>query len=131
MKFRLKDFRQAHGLFQSDMADLLGLTQSTVSRAELKEGGIELTYPQRMTLFEKYGEEEVSSFFIEEEKEINIINNGNVNDDGFQNNGVIKNDRLILKIVNEQSGTIASLTKKLTEQTDRMLAILEKLTDKL
>ena len=120
-----------HGLFQSDMAELLGLTQSTVSRAEFKEGGIDLTYPQRLKLFEKFGEEDVSSYFIEDEKKIKINAKGNVNNEGFQNNGVVQNDDLILNIVNEQTATIAELTKKMMEQGDRMLAILEKLTERL
>lgn len=132
MRFRLKDFRQAHGLYQSDMAELLGLTQSTVSRAELKEEGIELSYPQRLTLFEKYGEEDVTAFFLEDEKEKKKNAAVKAAEKEMQKNGgVILDGSLLLGIINEQSATITNLSRKMAEQTDRILEIIEKLSEKL
>ena len=54
MRINLKDFRQSHNLYQSDMAELLQVNQSNVSRAEIR-GFFDLTYPQKKALYEKFG----------------------------------------------------------------------------
>ena len=130
MKFRLKDFRQAHSLFQSDMATLLDTNQSTVSRMELK-GIARLTYPQLQSLYDKYGKDDVDSF-LEHEEEMGVVAIGNINEgDGTQNNGYMTADARAYEIIKKQSETISSLAAKQSEQTDRLLTLLEKLSEKL
>lgn len=51
--FKYKEFRRAHGLFQSQLADIMGMVQSNVSRYETE--GIEPTPEQYQKLYEKYG----------------------------------------------------------------------------
>lgn len=129
MKLNIKDFRQSHRLYQSDMAELLELNQSNISRAELR-GYLELTYPQRQTLFEKFGKENVESFAIKDDITIDASNNEN-NGDGTQNNGYFEADVVSLGIIKKQSELLSKLAEKQSEQTDRLLEILNKLSEKL
>lgn len=62
--FRLKDFRQAHGIFQSKMAEILGTTQSSISRMESE--GIELTIAQYQKLYDTFGQESVDAYKVED-----------------------------------------------------------------
>lgn len=107
MRINLKNFRQSHGLFQSEMAEILGINQSNVSRAEIR-GGFDLTYNQIQTLYERFGQEDVDSFAIPESRLIDASNNTNV--DGTQNNGVFGTDPTSLEIIKQQSEALAELT---------------------
>lgn len=98
MRINLKNFRQSHGLFQSEMAEILGINQSNVSRAEIR-GGFDLTYNQIQTLYERFGQEDVDSFAIPESRLIDASNNTNV--DGTQNNGVFGTDPTSLEIIKQ------------------------------
>ena len=131
MKINLKDFRQAHGLFQSDMAEMLEMNQSNVSRAELR-GYHELSYQQQQTLYDKYGKENVDSFAITDNEPISIVATGNTNEgDGTQNNGYFGTDREALSIIKAQSDAIIRLSAKQTEQTDKLLVLIDKLANKI
>lgn len=128
-KFRLKDFRQAHGLFQSDMSELLQTNQSSVSRMELKPS-VKLTFPQMQRLKERYGEEEVEAFM--EDDSISIDATGNTNEgNGTQNNGYFGMDASAMRLIREQSEALMRLSAKQSEQTDKLLALIEKLSEKL
>lgn len=132
MKIVLKNFRQAHNLYQSEIAEILGINQSNVSRAELK-GYLELTYPQEKALIEKFGKEDVESFLYEEDGENVIVEaKGNVNEGGgSQNNGYIGADKTALNIIKQQSEALANLAAKQAEQTDKMISLLEKISERL
>ena len=131
MKFRLKDFRQSHNLFQSDMATILDANQSSVSRMELR-GSTRLTYPQMQALYERFGKEDVDSFVVEEDEDMGVVSVGNVNEgDGTQNNGYMTADTRAYEIIKNQSELISRLAEKQSEQTDRLLTLLEKLSEKL
>lgn len=109
MKIRLKDLRQSHGMFQSDMAALLGLNQSTVSRLELHPVA-ELTFPQYNALCERFGQEDVMRFI----------------DDGTEENrGRAVNDSTAMEVIKQQTEVLAHVLRKQTEQTDRLLSLLE------
>lgn len=131
MKINLKDFRQSHGLYQSDMAELLEMNQSNVSRAELR-GHLELSYPQKQRLYEKFGKEDVDSFAIKGEDSISIVSTGNTNEgDGMQNNGYLSMDKEALSIIKAQSEALVRLSDKQAEQTDKLLVLIETLAGKL
>lgn len=125
MDINLKDFRQAHGLFQSEMASILGLNQSNVSRAELR-GYFTPTYPQLQTLYSKFGKEDVDSFKIEEakhpESEAEVEADEEISQDS---------DITALAIIKQQSEAITRLAEKQASQTDRLIVLLEKLSEKL
>ena len=61
--FKLKEFRNAHGLFQAQMAEILGTTQSTLSRMETEK--IELNITQYNKLYEKFGKDAVDAYKID------------------------------------------------------------------
>ena len=129
MKLNLKDFRQAHKLFQSDMAEILDMNQSGISRAELR-GYINLTYPQLKTLYAKFGKEDVDSFSYDEK--VNMCASNNSNDgDVVQTNEYIGTDDATLQIIRQQAQALTRLTEKQMEQTEKLMALIEKITDKI
>ncbi len=130
MRLNLKDFRQSQGLYQSDMAAILGLNQSNVSRAELK-GWFELSYPQLQTLYEKFGKETVEKF-MSEDPSVSVSASNNTNKgSGTQNNGYFGADSTAMDIIRRQTDVLAELASKQSQQTDRLLALLEKISEKL
>lgn len=130
MRINIKNFRQSHGLFQSEMASILGINQSNVSRAELR-GWLELTHPQTQALYEKYGKEDVDSFIIEENKNFVSASYNTNEGGGTQNNGCFCADATSLEIIKSQSEALVELATKQAQQTDKLLTLLEKLSEKL
>lgn len=130
MKFRLKDFRETQKLFQSEMATILEINQSSVSRMELKKNA-DLTYPQYLTLCERFGKEEVERFAVEAEDNA-IVVSGNTNESGgSQNNSVMVDNTKALEIIREQNKTISEMLKKQSEQTDKLMLLIDKISDKI
>ena len=128
MGFRLKDFRQAHRMFQSDMAELLETNQSSVSRLELRPS-CKLSYLQMQKLYERFGHEDVDAFMEADTEEVSVEITGNTNEgDGTQNNGFFGADDATMGIIRQQSEALVALAKKQSEQTDRLIALLEKIT---
>ena len=64
MAFKYKEFRRAHGIFQSQLAEIMGVVQSNISRYESEN--IEPQPEQLKKLYDKYGKEDVDSYFIED-----------------------------------------------------------------
>lgn len=132
MRIDLKNFRQAHQLFQSEAAELLGINQSNVSRAELK-GFFDLNFLQRKKLIEKYGQEDVESFRIPDGKQGNTTVNatGIRNEgEGTQNFGYFGADTTAMGIIRQQSEALTKLADKQSSLNERLLALLEKLSGK-
>lgn len=129
MKIDLKEFRQMHGLFQSDLAEILNVNQSNISRAEIK-GFFDLTALQRDALYTKFGKEDVDSYVINSDNTINASSNTNEGN-GIQNNGYMGADAVSLSIIKKQSEALTSLAEKQVAQTERLLNLLEKLSEKI
>lgn len=128
MEFRLKDFRETKKKFQSDMAAILGINQSNVSRMELK-GVSSISYPQYKALCDSFGKESVDEFIVKDnEQPVMVVNNKNEGS-GTQDNSI--NGADAMAIIHTQAKALSDALKKQTEQNDRMMALLEKLTDKL
>ncbi len=72
--FKYKEFRRAHSLLQSQLADILGMTQSNLSRYETE--GVDLTREQYGKLYEKYGKEDVAAFIVDNSQ--NVTSCGNI-----------------------------------------------------
>lgn len=123
--FRYKEFRKAHGLFQSQLADIIGMAQSNVSRYENE--GIDPTPEQYKKLYDKYGKEDVDSYRFDDmgidvKSIINSITKGQ-GGELVPSNGVVE----ILK------RTIEVLANHMVEQDKinaRLMAVLENLTIK-
>lgn len=64
MYIRLRDFRDENKIQQSELAEVIGVTQSTISRNEAL--GRELTKKQFERLCERYGEELVMKYVMHE-----------------------------------------------------------------
>lgn len=122
--FKYKEFRRAHSLLQSHLADILGMTQSNLSRYENE--GVDLTREQYGKLYEKYGKEDVDAFIVDNSQ--NVTACGNIlHGAGTQNNG-IQSDKDMLDIIRKLTETITHHVEKQDEINSRLLTILEKMT---
>ncbi len=63
--FKLREFRKSHSLFQSQLAEILDVAQSGISRMETEQ--LDLTPSQYEKLCETYGKDDVDSFLISNE----------------------------------------------------------------
>lgn len=122
--FKYKEFRRAHGLFQSKLAEIMGISQSNISRYESE--GIDPTPIQFQKLYDKFGEEEVKAFEVNPSQIVKAENNIN-NGSGNQNNG-IQNDADLLEIIKKQTDMIVKHIEKQDDINARLMSLLEKLT---
>lgn len=120
--FKYKEFRRAHSLFQSQLAEIIGMTQSNLSRYETE--GIEPTREQYERLYDKFGKEDVDAFIVEDGA--HVVATNNVNGSGVQNNGV-QSDKDLLAIVKTLSETLSEHVKKQDAMAEQMMALLQKL----
>lgn len=121
--FKYKEFRKAHGLFQSKLAEIMGISQSNISRYESE--GIDPTPVQFRKLYDVFGEEDVNTFRIEPSQFVNAENNVN-NGTGNQNNG-IQSDTDLIEIIKKQTEAIAKHVERQDEINSRLMDLLEKL----
>ncbi len=121
--FKYKEFRRAHSLFQSQLAEIIGMTQSNLSRYETE--GIDLTREQYGKLYDKYGKEDVDAFILDEG--VSITASNNVNGSGVQNNGV-QSDKDLVGILKNLTETLSEHVKKQDAMAEQMIALLQKLT---
>lgn len=122
--FKYKEFRRAHSLLQSQLADILGMTQSNLSRYETE--GVDLTREQYGKLYEKYGKEDVDAFIVDSSQNVTACGNM-LQGTGTQNNG-IQSDKDMLEIIRKLTETITHHVEKQDEINSRLLTILEKMT---
>lgn len=120
--FKYKEFRRAHSLFQSQLAEIIGMTQSNLSRYETD--GIEPTRDQYQRLYDKFGKEDVDAFIVEDGTKVMATNN--VNGSGVQNNG-IQSDKDLLEIIKKLTDTVTEHVKKQDAMSEQMMALLQKL----
>ena len=133
MKFRLKDFRQAHKMFQSELSELLEMNQSTVSRLELR-GSCKMSFPQMQRLYERFGKEDVDSFMDKSDEVVSVEISGEAAEtpgNSVDDNGTQESESVSMSIIRQQSEALTKIVAKQAEQTDRLIALLEKLQDKL
>lgn len=121
--FKYKEFRKAHGLFQSKLAEIMGISQSNISRYETE--GIDPTLAQFQKLYDEYGEENVKAFEVEPSQFVNAENNVN-NGSGNQNNG-IQSDADLVEIIKKQTEMLAKHIEKQDDINARLMDLLEKL----
>lgn len=119
--FKYKEFRRAHSLFQSHLAEIMGMKQSNVSRYEAD--GLEPTPEQYKRLCDKFGKEDVDSFMVDD---ATVVSQNNVNGSGVQNNG-IQTDNGLVEIVKNLTETLAEHMKKQDALSDQMMSLLQKL----
>ena len=121
--FKYKEFRRAHGLFQSKLAEIMGISQSNISRYESE--GIDPTPMQFQKLYDAFGEENVKTFEVEPSQFVNAENNVN-NGSGNQNNG-IQSDADLIEIIKKQTEAITKHVERQDEINSRLMDLLEKM----
>ena len=114
MEIKLKEFRQKHNLYQADMAAILNIAQSSISRMELKPTA-DLSYNQYQTLCDKFGIEEVEMF-----KADSAIPKALPKKTPSDNQSA-------LDIIGQLTSSLVKLTEKQIEQSDRLISLLEKM----
>ncbi len=118
--FRYKEFRRAHGLFQSQLAEIMGMAQSNVSRYETE--GIDPTPEQYNKLYEKYGKEDVDTY------KINHLDSNNKPKDPSAQNGSVQIDKDIIEIIKKQTEILANHVVEQDKINARLMAVLENLS---
>lgn len=113
--FRLRDFREANGILQSEISEVLGINQSNISRLEAKDRS--LTSLQYKKLAEKYGETIVSAY-VGEETLKNVLGNPRTNRTRKRAPSA-KDDALA--IIKAQQDEIARLNRRIEELTELLL----------
>lgn len=125
MAFKYKEFRRAHGIFQSQLAEIMGVVQSNISRYESEN--IEPQPEQLKKLYDKYGKEDVDSYFIED---TNIFDVKSSSKGSNGQNNCILVDKDIIEILKKQSDI---LVKHIIEQDKinaRLMTVIENLSIK-
>lgn len=119
--FRLKDFRTDNRLKQSDLRNILGCTQPTISQIE--NGRMPMPANFIRILNETFGEDAIAKY-IEPDTTIVTSNNGSTSIAGNGNHHINANATLEMAIneIAEQRKLVA----KAQEQIDRLIALLEK-----
>ena len=120
--FRIKEFRRALGINQWEMAQVIGLTQSNLSRYETND--IDLTEEQVASLRKAYGKETVDKYVNEEPQKL-VLNYEPNND---------HSEQTLLSVIKRQNDTIAmqseqmsQFTQQLSKINERLLSLLEKI----
>lgn len=111
--FDSKRFRYDFELTQADLAEIIGLTQSNVSRLEVN--GLSLSKSQVDKLNEKFSETVVNKYMTEvapERQELKQSTNGNSD---------------LISVINSQNLIIERLSDSLLEISRRNLELYEKL----
>ena len=124
--FKIREFRKAKGLYQDQMAEILGLTQSNLSRYETN--GIDLTDEQLGKLRERFGKDDVEAYMTDSAEQ--------VRDKSLPNS--MKDELTVLdlvSIVKKQNDTICQqvelqnqFTRQLTSMNEKLLNLLEKVS---
>lgn len=124
--FKIREFRKAKGLFQDKMAELLGLTQSNLSRYETN--GIDLSDEQLDKLRSVYGKEDVDGFLTDSAEQVREKAIPEIQSDNLT---VLD----LVTIIKKQNETICmqvdvqnQFSKQLTSMNERLLTLLEKVS---
>lgn len=123
--FKTREFRKAKGIYQSEMAEILGLTQPNLSRYE--NNAIDLTDEMLDRLREKYSKEDVDAYLTDSMEQVRD-----------KEVPLSRADELafidMVTIIKRQNETICQqveaqkeLTNQLAQINARLLDILEKM----
>ncbi len=123
--FKIREFRKANGLLQDEMASLIGLTQSNLSRYE--NFGVDLSDKQLGMLCEKFGEEAVKPYLTDSSEQ---VRDKSIPERQAENMTVLD----MITVIKKQNDTICQqvelqnqFTRQLTNMNERLLNLLEKI----
>lgn len=104
---------------QDQMAEVLGLKQSSVSRMETEK--IELTIAQYQKLYDKFGKEDVDAFKVDIPYFVQSTDDSRVTS---------PQNETMLDIIKRQTETLCEHVKEQDELNRRIIAILEMMCSK-
>ena len=114
--FKLREFRLAHSLKQSEIAEILGIAQSGISRMESER--IELPIVLYKKLYEKFGEDDVIAFRI-------------IEDESSKSSADLRlkesDNKDLIDIIQKQNDIICEHIKRQDDLNKRLIELLEKL----
>lgn len=112
--FKLQEFRKAHGMYQAQMAEVLGLTQSGISRMETEK--IDLTNVQYERLYEEFGKEDVDAYRVDMSPlEAQLALDGDVAKEG------------LVEVIKKQSEVFCEHLRRQDDINARLMGLLEKI----
>ena len=124
--FKIREFRKAKGIYQDKMAEIVGLTQSNLSRYE--NNGIDLSEEQLDKLRAHFGKEEVDAYLTDSSEQIH-----DKSIPESQSDSIFSLD--MLTVIKKQNETICKqveaqneFSRQLTSMNERLLALLEKVS---
>ena len=117
--FKLREFRIAHSLKQAEIAEILGVAQSGISRMESEK--IELPIVLYNKLYERFGKEDVDAFKI-------------VDEDSNEQQADLRlretDNREFLAVIQKQNDIICEHIKRQDDLNKRLIDLLERIYTK-
>lgn len=117
--FKLREFRIAHSLKQSEVAEILGVAQSGISRMESEK--IELPIVLYNKLYERFGKEDVDAFKI-------------VDEDSNEQQTDLRlretDNRELLAVIKKQNDIICEHIRRQDDLNKRLIDLLERIYTK-
>lgn len=114
--FKLREFRLAHSLKQSEIAEILGVAQSGISRMESEK--IELPKVLYKKLYDRFGEDDVDSFRL-------------IDDDETKPSADLRlrenDNKELIAVIQKQNDMICEHIKRQDDLNKRLIELLEKL----
>ena len=122
--FRARDFRKVMGIRQDELASVIGLTQSNLSRYESND--IDFSEPMLEAMREKYGKEAVDPYLTDSADQ---IRDKNISAEKKDDLAILD----LVTIVKKQNDTICQQVEstkefmnRLSDMNERLLNLLEK-----
>ena len=122
--FKIREFRNAMKLYQGDMAEVLGITQSNLSRYETN--GVDLSDEAIDKLREKYGRDIVDAYLTDSPQQLREREIPMERKDDMTMLDLVTIVKKQNDTINKQIETQNEFTRQLTSMNERLLNLLEK-----
>jgi transcriptional regulator with XRE-family HTH domain len=122
--FKIREFRNAMGLYQNDMAEIIGISQSNLSRYEMN--GVDLTNEAIDKLRKRFGKENVDAFLTDSPQQIRDMEIPASRKDHMTMLDLVTIVKKQNETINKQIETQNDFTRQLTSMNERLLNLLEK-----
>ena len=124
--FKIREFRKAKNLFQDKMAEIIGLTQSNLSRYE--NNGVDLTEEMLDKLRAVYGKEDVDAYITDSAEQ---VRDKSLPETQIDNLTVLD----MISVIKKQNDTICQqievqnqFSRQVSSMNERLLSLLEKIS---
>ena len=124
--FNVRAFRKAKGLFQEELAKVIGVAQSNLSRIE--NNGVDLTDAQIEALYEAYGKENVDPFKTDSSEMVSNKEIQPCKSDELAYQDLISIIKKQNEVISQQVDTQNKNINQLNNINERLLDLLEKVS---